>query len=288
MRVLLLVTGRAEELGLAVCLKHAFPDHEFTTWFGDGFTSSWPIPRNARAPTNLDKLVQRLAAEVACHDHVVLVEDADAAYWKDDMVGLVGAVRAAVRLHLEKTLNDRMRTRTGDLLKARASFHLAVPMLEAWFFADTGALQAAGVPAGTAQLAKAGDIEDFQTDDPAYESADGAECAAWHAKGDPANQRPQWLRSLPRSRHPKAYLSWLLRAANELNCSAYRETRQGVDALAALNLRAAVAAPGQCRFLRALVDDLADALGAVRPEGDCGQLTARANPDRLDPVLRNI
>src|SRR5205823_2158383 len=156
-------------------------------------------------------------------------------------------------------------------MRERASFHLAVPMLESWFFADPASLARAGVPADRlpARLRPSVDPEFIEVSDLPYASDDGAHCTEMLARnqGRPArqHQRPPWaLAPLPaipdlrRERHPKAYLAWLCRNAQHPRCSTFRESEGGVAALIELNWRRVLAHPEWCAFARAMIADLGD------------------------------
>lgn len=206
MRVRLVVTGKAELLGLARSLHSLWPSHTFETVpmrrspdgsvvpF-DGFTSSrLPLPAG-RAPANLDKLVEALAAEVcpgrrgAPADLAVLLDDLELENVDQPDV-VLGCVRDAVYRHLSG-LQGSLANRTAEALRARASFHLAVPMLETWFFGDPSALLAAGVPDHRlpARLRHGADPETFETDDSAFSLDDGSDCPGAHDRTGPAQRR---------------------------------------------------------------------------------------------------
>jgi len=57
-------------------------------------------------------------------------------------------------------------------LKEKVSFHLIVPMAEAWLFGERSTLEAAGMPPSAAPVCPKGDLETFHVDDPAYVAAD--------------------------------------------------------------------------------------------------------------------
>ncbi|MBK8940758.1 MAG: hypothetical protein IPM79_24865 [Polyangiaceae bacterium] len=211
-----------------------------------------------------------------------------------DQPGVVVQVfRDAVGRHMRKLAGLRagVVTRVQQALLERASFHLAVPMIEAWLFADPQGPANAGVPTQRLppQWAAHQCPEDFLTLDHNYASAPA--CAEWLKLPLPKqtkSSRPQWLIDA-RERHPKAFLSWLCREEVPRKCSAYRETHGGADALRDLDWQAILARPpGEMRFLRALVDDLAEACGntSLRQTSVASETSRMAR--RTPQVLRNI
>lgn len=321
MLVRVIPTGQAELVGLAACLGRLFPEHTFETVPGrqepdgrtvpfDGFTSG-RLKSTADVGTCLTKLVQRLASEVCPGrdgrpaDLAILIDDLELEN-VDQPALVVEIVRAAVRSHLDglsKLRSGDYARRVAEALRERASFHLAVPMIEAWFFADPAAFSTLGVP--PSQLPprlKAGvDPEAFETDDPSFSADDGSLCTALAAR-NARNPRAKpkeapWLLkprgdapAYRRERHPKAYLQWLSRDPSNDRCSTYRESDHGARALAGLDWSSVLASPSHYAFARALVHDLAETLGppaALLPPGDEHSSLARskAPPAR---VLRNL
>ncbi len=181
--------------------------------------------------------------------------------------------------------------RVEAALLAKASFHLAAPMIEAWLFADPSGPGNATVPAARLPPSweHTRDPEDFLTRDPVYLADDCSACAAWHALPPRRAQdhKPAWQRE-QREAHPKAFLSWLCRDPAANKCSHYRETHEGADALRRLDWTSALRVPDHCTFLRALVEDLADGLGTPPAfPGNVSPLTSHRQR-RESPVLRNI
>jgi hypothetical protein len=251
-------------------------------------------------PSNLDKLIRELASAVhpgrdgTPFDRAVLLEDLELANLDQPEV-VVDEVRRAVRAHLEWLSEERptFAERVCRALRERASFHLAVPMVESWFFADPGGLARAGVPAvRLPPCVVAGDAEALRVLDTEYLADDGMGCSRWRSL-PPDRQRdyrPVWLIARDwRERHPKAYLSWLCRDPAERRCTAYREVDGGRVALEGLEWADALRVAEHCRYLRSLVCDLAESLEVVLPF-TCGELAGLTSPHHLpqDPVLRNI
>jgi hypothetical protein len=210
-------------------------------------------------------------------------------------------VRKAAYAHIERALlAPADKAELARELRERASFHLAVPMTEAWFFADARSVARNGVPADRLpRLLSSVDPESFETADLAYSADDGAACAmiADRNRRRRESRRAPWLLApqpevpwFVRERHPKAYLQWLCRDPDDNWCPSWSESKAGAEALRSLDWNAVLANPGHCTYARALVDDLADALGEPRPFVDGGllaPLTAR-KPRRQAAVLRNL
>lgn len=277
MKVALLPTGRTEWYGLPEALQRLYPGHEFyalpdetgfrsTGPFG-GFTSNPLSQRNEDdaeyLPENATDLVGRAAQEALgdgphreAADAVMVLDDLELANrHQPDRVTRV--FRKAVERHLVGLQGSR--TRTAKALKQRVSFHLVVPMIEAWLFGDPAALVTAGVPAGVSPMVDS-DLESYRTSDPAYLAAAETDCPCWIETERPRKHRPKWL--VPgREHHPKGYLQWLCIDGRLKNCTTYSESDSGARALAALDWSGLLARPiEQVRYLRAFLADLAEAL----------------------------
>lgn len=299
---------------MARCLEALFPSHSFETVSAreepdgtripfDSFTSSRLPPR--LVPDALRRLVEKLASEVYPGrdgnpaDMAVLIEDLELPN-ADQIPVLVEAVRGAVSAHLADVQERRgslSRDRAARALRERASFHLAVPMIESWLFGDATALATVGVPEERMppRLVSGRDPERFETSDPDFSMDDGSACAALAARNARRHEarRPAWVLvprpTVPlwrRELHPKAYLSWLCRDPANERCSTYREAEGGADALASLSWPVVLGAPDHFQWARALVHDLADALNEPVPafaEGSCARM-----PLGGSPILRNL
>lgn len=223
MRVALLVTGRTEWHGLAIALRRLFPGHDFTTVPTErealsspdqfpyaGFTSTRLTEADEADPPESALEVVGRAAQEALGDRranradvVMVLDDLEPA--NTHQPGRVVQVfRSAVERHLADLQGSRESTRRA--LRERVSFHLVVPMIEAWFFGDPGALAKAGVPATRPPSLAVTDPEAFETSDAAYAAATEAFCPCWVSRGRDKKRRPKWLGSSSRRNHPKAYL----------------------------------------------------------------------------------
>lgn len=279
--IALIVTGDMERLALAESLRRVFPEAEFLeSQKVDSFTSaqvSWPPPQRAGLLSNIEKFATALIAALdparrkPRPDLVVGIDDLELANLEKPEA-VIGAFRRAVTAALERraaATGLRTFNKLCKNVREKCSFHLLVPMCEAYFFADPGALKAAGCKR-PAKLIPSCDPEQFTVVDPKYSEV---------FSGD--QQVPKWAIDLPtRLRHPKHYLDFL--------SGSYRETHQGHAALAVLDWDQVLAMRQHCRFLRSLFRDIEDALGIAdsRFPGDTHPLTSDwQNPSR---ILRNF
>lgn len=318
MHVAIIPTGVMELRGLCGCLTRLFPEHDFVEVprvparpgrdaepFSQSFTARQKASAAADVPTNLAKLVQELGGQVYprrrdAADLAVVVDDLEL-FNIDQPAVVVEAVRQAVRSHVERAaLPPQEKVDLERCLRERASFHFAVPMTEAWFFADAQSMARNGVPADRpARLRPSIDPESFETEDALFSADDGAACAtmADRNRRRREDRRPPWMIApqadapwFVRERHPKAYLQWLCRDPDDNWCTRWRESKAGAEALRELSFAAVLANPSHCAYVRALIDDLSDALGERAPFGSGGviaPLTARKRPEAR-AALRNL
>ncbi len=158
---------------------------------------------------------------------------------------------------------DRWGSKTMEVvrthLRTTCSFHLFVPMLEAYFFADPMALARLNATAPS-QFDLATDMENFSVADPNLPAGD------------------------PRLQHPKRYANFMCDPSGKL-ARAYKETKQGIEILRVLDWRKVLSNPEHGRFLRALFDDLAWGLKVENPfQGT----RAKETQIRDKGLLRNI
>jgi hypothetical protein len=282
-RVALVVTGRLEFRGLRRALGRLFPGVMFHVAreilegdLRDSTSTRVDPARNAREAAELaagkdmqpaiDELVGHLAGNLCGRDAAdfsVLVEDLELTN-RGNESNVLRAVRESVDRHLAEIAGRPHAPRDlARRLQERASFHLFDPMVEAYFYDDPRALDAAQRGLGRSGHRMGDrDPERFEVDASADADYFGevGECARHRRPRDrrcPWRGEPDW-----RGRHPKMYLKYLCREAppNEF-CSTYQETEGGANALAGLDWSLVLASPGSAPFLRAMVEDLADALG---------------------------
>lgn len=228
-------------------------------------------------------------------DLVIILDDLELANAHQPSV-VLDVVRSAAEVHVQGLGNPNHQAKARGALKDKISFHLVVPMVEAWFFGDPAALARAGVLANPApQIPPGTDLEAFRTNDEAYGAASAEDCPGWAAqrKSQRKNLRPKWLGASDRTRHPKGYLQWPTRDPGAKGCTRYSETKSGFPALAGLDRSAVFTGrpQGHLSYLRALIEDLEDGLGtnaAGHPfTPTAAPLTSRHNLPST-PILRNL
>ena len=318
MRVAVVPTGYTEWAGLGGALGVLYPEHEFIFVPDEaelrrpgGHGRAFPIRGftfNTLGPSQIEtppqsavELIER-AAQLALGDQnagmppadlVVILEDCELENSHQVEV-VLDVVRAATRVHL-CGISESFREQTAAALREKVSFHLAMPMLEAWFFGDTrrATLRLAGVPVGTpVALERARDPEYFLVADVAYEQASEANCPCWETlpQSSQRHRRPKWMQNERRTEHPKAYLQWLCYQPRSPTCTGYHEARGGVEALKALPWRRVLnRSPSQMRFLRSLVEDLRTTLGPPAVEGlNPGEVARETSVENgISGLLRN-
>jgi hypothetical protein len=308
MRVALITTGQMELAALAAALQNLFPAHQFEALHRiphqpfHGFTSTRVQPLASHDPPGgavellraaLGALVPETATSIPA-DHVLILEDLELVNTGNEAV-VVEHLRSCARRLLAELRPPADPAHVTALLRSGVSFHLAAPMPEAWFFGDLDALTRE-LDALTQQLdplrappkLQAGvDPERFLTDDPDYAADDGSACANATLGSKP--RRAAWL-GPRREEHPKHYLAWLLRDPSAAACHRYKETQEGARLLGALRWSIVLADPANFTFLRALVRDLEDVLGAASaaPVGGTEAPLTSASCMPPDPVLRNV
>lgn len=290
--VQLIVTGDMEQRSLHRSLGRLFPKD------GAGELVDWrpPIKHNEvtthrllplstrRGPSApMQKLAQALATEslqgkVKAHAAPALVLAlCDVEVHNHDQIGLIVThLREALTQHLS-TFESQTRARHAERLRTRCSFHLARPMTEAWLFGDPHALRRLGVAPGRPHL-RSRDWEDFESIDPAWLPR----CAAIDALHHNHKQEPWWREAT----HPKRYLTFLTDEADP-----YDEVLHGAPALEGLDWPALPVDPSATPYLRALIDDIADALGLPSPlsPGHPAPLTSPSRSQRAaERTLRNL
>lgn len=295
-RVGILATGMSEIKGLPGALQRLFghtffPITERRDKPFNNFTSDRIKSPTSAAPDNVLKIVQRVAAELDTEnaDFVVIVDDLELVN-RTRLEPVLEHMRQAVHAHLT-TLRTRDRIvaeRLTGAFRERVSFHLAVPMLEAWFFADRATLRPLALNKPP-ELVPGSDPEAFETADEIFAAEDGSACRPWEDL--PGHKRklhkPTWM-CADRTRHPKAYLAWLMKDPSEKGCSRYSETNHAVQALENLDWPATLRTPEHCAYLRALIEDLSIALNEPLPWLKDSATAAPTRFARGSRVLRNL
>jgi len=265
---------------LGVALARLFPRHAFNTvgsFDAMPGVEAEPLPefasdrvedKHALDPASVLRLriVPKLAGSlVEGYDLVILLSDLELVNM-GRALHVCDVVKHAVRCHVQ-TIDPRFAAATELAFRERASFHLAVPMIESWLFGDPSVCAKNEVPTGRMpMLETARDREQFLTADTAYETDEGADCAKLIERACRGARRKKapWVVDR-RSEHPKHYLQWLCRDSNESDCTTWKETKAGAHALSQLDWKAVLSAQNEYNFLHALVEDIADALGESDP-----------------------
>lgn len=294
-RVALIPTGQLEHRSLPLALGRLFPNIGFYCLprdrHIDGFTST-DVRLHHRPPQRDTNIRQLIAAMIGAvrpgglgppADFAILVEDLELVN-DSHPNAVIELVREAVSGHIQDSFaSANTRERVFREVKEKCSFHLFRPMTEAYFFGESAALTRAGCQRNPV-LRDDRDWEEMEIADPDYLAL----------PENVYNRNPFRIPDLPqhRSKHPKAYLKFLLNPAllegeREL---LYRETRQGARALEELDWECVVQS-GICRcpFLHAMIDDLSQALGVELPWLDLehtSELTRFGTPQNR--LLRNI
>ncbi|MFO0661332.1 MAG: hypothetical protein U0165_16085 [Polyangiaceae bacterium] len=277
----LIVTGESERIGLAPALGRLFPQATFAVVPGrvDGFTSRripavFTPPERTLGDSNEQKLVNTLLGAITdrntSFDYALVIDDLETENW-----GQAAVVTSYFRQVVEHTLACETQ-RSRDLMREKCSFHLLHPMLEALFFGDANALDAAGAPPSYTVQRAPGDVELFTATDATYLNAPD-EPKASRRRG---NRR--WAVA-DRIHKPKHYLMYL---SEQPDGRRYEETDGGVRALQTLNWATLFTNRREVRFARSLIEDIAAMLNVASPyPGDCATETWRSTEQN---VLRNL
>lgn len=305
-KIALLVTGKTERLALAESLGRIFEADFCYVDSGDssedkldGFTSARIKPLGSAAPhpeSNLAWFVSRLVATTYPGRHgkppdlVIGIDDLELE--NVDQPGVVvEALRDAVRAHVEQHFSGAQE-RVYVQLRERCSFHLLKPMVEAYFFGESAALDRSGKAPSRLSRFDPGavDPEDFLVSDPDYEAIPAPPREATRRKSVRRKQKQDWRNSPERRpRHPKKYVQFLCDALGEGN-TAYQESVGGAAALRTLAWDQVLSRPGQVAFARALLADLAS---AVAPRARYAALFTEDPkcatwPPPMNNILRNL
>jgi hypothetical protein len=97
--------------------------------------------------------------------------------------------------------------RAKERVRNRCSFHLLVPMVEAYFFGERAAFTRVGIPEAATIHRRGEDVEDFETDDPEFLPVCVERNATKASVGCP------WWRE---ERHPKHYVELLVEREGQI------------------------------------------------------------------------
>jgi len=275
-----------EEVALGAALKKAFPNLLFHRPLRlDGFTSAKidrrPVKTPASVPQNVDKLANAMIAAVdpgrkgTPADMAIAIDDLEL-----DNMDRPSAVADYFRQSVSRCVKNRWPSQKRqekclDIVRERCSFHLFVPMVEAYFFGDPAAPVRAGNLIPSKVSGKAIDVEQFivANDSDYLKMPEGS--VYWA------------IDSAKRPRHPKHYLEYLCDPKGDLGKKkGYRETRNGKKALKDIDWNSVFRNAHYVKFLRSLFEDISRRFDCRNPfEGDCADHTRY---DGNGVVLRNL
>lgn len=273
---------------MAASLERVFSSAAiFTTAQGevDSFSSTSLADPSQRVLDTIDKFADRLLREVDEHEGALVIGIDDLELDNTATVTLGAVLRAVGRRLAFRWSDARSRERAADRLRQRCSFHLAVPLVEAYFFGEEAALERAGAVIKSRFDAVGGDIESFSVDDEKYLAEPEL---TREFEPNPERRKRTWAKPVERRRrHPKLYLKYLC-SPDDPRGDRYREACGGKRALESLDWRLVAANPLHARFARSLFVDVADFIGLPTPlTGEDHPLTSLGT-HRLVRTLRNL
>ncbi|MCK5522630.1 MAG: hypothetical protein KAI83_05790 [Thiomargarita sp.] len=285
-----IVTGKLEET-LPEALARFFPTLDFlpAKWF-QGFTSvkiDEQIKRKTEHKRDVDKLANALVATAEkkkAADMIIVVDDLEIInlYHPEKVVE---CFREAVENQMQVHKSTQ---RVRKKLQNDCSFHLLVPMIEAYFFGDKmdhgnpAALNKAGAILKSTVSGKNLNVEDFKVIEHIHQGVDYLT----------ATGTSNWAKTLEnRDKHPKKYLDYLCCPETDKKTARkhrYRETKGGVEALKILDWNTVLSSKqNYVKFLRALIHDIAWKFDLpIDDTGQCASFTEYT--DKPNRVLRNI
>lgn len=309
-KIQLLVTGKAEYLGLHTSLMRVFPaeivcvkNPEYAE--PQGFTSSTVKPwaeldASAREGSTLVSFARALVAEAypgrhgTAPDLVVGIDDLELGN-DERPEQVVHSLRDAIRAHVEANWSGGSRERVFARLRAHCSFHLLRPMLEAYFFGEAAALDRAGRVANRASRFSREDCDPERflvapALDPEYHAIAEPPYTPTRRRSVRRKEKDDWRRSPgKRAQHPKKYVDFLCDAHGD-GQSLYAEATGGVRALGEMDWREVMRREDQVAYIQALFVDIAQ-LATPRPEyqflRERSPVCATWPPPR-DSLLRNL
>lgn len=196
-RIKLIVTGDMEKAALHQSLKRFFPDNR------NNEAVIWDTPRKAQCVTSyplkplssevspsspMIELAKAMVAEAIAGkkgeaaDLVIVIDDVELGNLGQEAVIAEHFSAAVNRVIAEKNHDANTEDRLRRELKTKCSFHLLKPMVEAYLFGDSAALELAGVPNGVnPYLVHPSDVEQFESNDALWLPI----CYAENAKNTP-------------------------------------------------------------------------------------------------------
>lgn len=278
--VQLIVTGQCEERGLHLGLQTLFPNlHWLRPKRYDSFTSNRLVsPLPERMSLLVDKFFKALILTVDETDEETLVVAVDDLELDSTPAEVVLAARNSIArcwADFQLSWSAPKLERIREKVRRRASFHLMVPMVEAYFFSETRTLTLAGARLPSSFDPQLSDLEAFEVNDANFLSvADSIDGDDW-ARGGAA-----------RCRHPKRYIKYLSGDGTAGSWS-YRESKHGVAALTGMDWLTTLSRTNVAASARSLCNDIADFARASHLDGEELCETSRFSLPQL-VELRNI
>jgi hypothetical protein len=293
MRVQLVVTGDVENKALGRSLERVLSGSSNVSFDRPLLVSDGAMTPNrlrdpsssAEIPEPVRKMARALVTQTwfprskrdGLPDLVVGIDDLELANVHQPHV-VIAWLRKAVQQHVTERFSAQDAVTVREALRARCSFHLLVPLVEAYFFGEQAALARAGVAAEIPVHQLGRDVEEFETDDPQFLPI------AQVRNAEKAGAGYSWWRE---ERHPKRYLEFLVERSGGL----YVETRGGARALEELDWPKMGADADSLQFARAMFEDLSQALDTPNPLG-WGAISSCTYPDKSvrpeNLTLRNL
>jgi hypothetical protein len=289
----LIVTGEMEEKALPTALSQAFPELSFNlktdirTRHFNGITST-RMPQHWIPNSPVSKLAYILASKLVdavdpgrngtpVADMAIVIDDLELANRHQPTI-VVQYFRSAVIEYVNTRWSNYQKQQSCfNKVRNNCSFHLFVPMTEAYFFGEPNALIRAGATQKSTVSGKNIDVENFEvTHDTNYLAAPKG-TSFWA-------ENPQ-----ERPLHPKRYLDYLCcQDLNKNKKKRYRETYGGVNALKTLDWESVFSGnPSDVKYLRSLFEDISWRFNLPNPYfGECAPVTAYKTG--RDKILRNI
>ena len=152
-------------------------------------TNPLPAPSlpASRMATTIRRMAKALVTETLVGaskplpDMVIGIDDLELASVHQPEVVVEWLRRAVQESVAERYPSLDSAERARQALREHCSFHLLVPLAEAYFFGEDAALVRAGVPGTTCVHRLGHDVEDFETDDPGFLPLANAKNVEWLA-----------------------------------------------------------------------------------------------------------
>ncbi len=243
-----IVTGKCEELALHSSFRTVFPELQFNrpTRCQPMTSSSYLPPLASGVRSVIDKFARSLVGAVDEYEGLVVGVD-DLEIENEGKEHLIATeVAHAVNRAISEMFQGPKVARMQKAVRERCSFHLLIPMVEAYFFGDLSALACANLVQVNKFDPVACDVEAFEVDDDRF------------LQPEDTDDKDDWCRGgRERRKHPKRYLKFLTGNGAPGNFL-YRETKGGKVVLERIDWRRVTERSHFTRSARALLTDLSD------------------------------